>query len=335
MKRKFVVAYPLIIVVLTGIHAPWLCSQEKNLFEEMLRDSLFEEGRIQPVPEKPKEGGKEVRIKDGKVLLNFEDVDITTVLSTISELTGLNFIMGSDIRGTVTIKTAKEIREEDILDFLEIILATYNFTMVRRGDAVRVLPLAEASREGLSTSTGPEIEEDMRRGEKVVTHIIPLTFASSRELASQFKNIISQGGSIIDFEKSNTLVITDYSSNVERILKIIKEIDRRPVAGSTMQTFVHYLENAIADSLSHVLRELFQETGSRSRQTQALFRRTRGDTAGVSGEMMGELNIVADRATNSLVIRTTAPNYEILRETIERLDIMPKQVLIEVLIAEI
>ncbi|MFQ6104233.1 MAG: secretin N-terminal domain-containing protein [Candidatus Glassbacteria bacterium] len=335
MNRKNIVAYPLMVAVLTCVQAAILFSQERNLFEEMLRDSLFEKGRVSPEPEEPKEGEKEVTLKDGKVLLNFEDVDITTVLSTISDLTGLNFIMGSDIRGTVTIKTAKEIREEDVLDFLEIILATYNFTMVRRGDAVRVLPLAEASREGLITSTGTEIGEDLRKGEKVVTHIIPLTYASSKELSSQFRNIISQGGSIIDFEKSNTLVITDYTSNVERILKIIKEVDRRPVAGSTMQTFVHYLENAIADSLAQVLRELFQETGARSRQTPALFRRARGDTAGIRGEMIGELNIVADRATNSLVIRTTPPNYEILRETIDKLDIMPKQVLIEVLIAEI
>lgn len=313
-----------------------LYSQEENPFEQMLRDSLFEGDYPEEEVEPRARTGKEVSIQDGKILLNFEDVDITTVLSTISELTGLNFVIGSDIRGTVTIKTSKEINEEDILDFLEIILATYNFTTVQRGDVVRIVPLAEASREGLSTSSGFELGEDFRKGEKVITHIVPLTYASSRELSAQLKNLISQGGMIISFEKSNTLVITDYSSNVERILRIIREVDRSPVAGSSVQTFVHYLENAIADSLAQVLRELFQETGSRSiRSTPALFRRQRGDTSSAEGDMIGELNIVSDRATNALVIRTTGPNYDILKETIEKLDIMPKQVLIEVLIAEI
>ena len=335
MRKTDLATYLILAAVFLGFSTETLLPQERNIFEEMLRDSIFEVPESQE-PRAAKSGEKEVTLKDGKVLLNFEDVDITTVLSTISDLTGLNFIMGSDIRGQVTIKTAKEIREEDVLDFLEIILATYNFTMVRRGDVIRVVPLAEASREGLATSSGLELEDDLKRGEKVVTQIIPLTFVSSRELAIQFKTMISQGGTVIDFEKSNTLVITDYSSNVERLLKIIRVIDKRPVAGTTMQTFVHYLENAIADSLSRVLRELFQETGSRSRQVaQGLFRRGRADSARYSGEMIGELNIVADRATNSLVIRTTQPNYDVLKETIEKLDVMPKQVLIEVLIAEI
>ncbi len=326
-------AFAVFAVSLLPTH---LFSQEEDLFEQMLRDSIFEEEYPEEEVEAAAPTGKEVSIQDGRVLLNFEDVDITTVLSAISGLTGLNFVIGSDIRGTVTIKTSKEIDEEHILDFLEIVLATYNFTMVHRGDVVRVVPLAEASREGLSTTTGSELEEDLRRGEKVITHIVPLTYASSGELAAQFKNLISQGGMIIDFEKSNTLVITDYSSNVERILKIIRQVDRRPVAGTSVQTFVHYLENAIADSLAQVLRELFQETGRRDvRSAPALFRRQRGDTTAFEGEMLGDLNIVADRATNALVIRTTGPNYDILRETIEKLDIMPKQVLIEVLIAEI
>jgi len=330
-----VATYSILAAVFLGIAAGTLFSQEENIFEQMLRDSIFEVEPEIPESQGIKSGGKEVTVKDGKVLMNFEDVDITTVLSTISDLTGLNFIMGSDIRGQVTIKTAKEIREEDILDFLEIILATYNFTMVRRGDAIRVVPLAEASREGLSTTTGQELGDELKRGEKVVTQIIPLTFVSSRDLAIQFKAMISQGGLIINFEKSNTLVITDYSSNVERILKIIREIDKRPVAGTSMQTFVHYLENAIADSLSQVLRELFQETNSRNKAVPGLFQRMRADSANQSGEMIGELNIVADRATNSLVIRTTQTNYEVLKETIDKLDVMPKQVLIEVLIAEI
>jgi len=335
MRKADLATYLVLAAISLGIATGSLYSQEINPFEEMLRDSIFGGEPLERETEGIKSGGKEVTLKDGKVLLNFEDVDITTVLSTISDLTGLNFIMGSNIRGKVTIKTAKDIREEDIMDFLEIILATYNFTMVRRGDAIRIVPLAEASREGLTTSAGLELGEELMRGEKVVTQIIPLTFVSSRDLVSQFKTMVSQGGSIIAFEKSNTLVITDYSSNVERIIKIIKVIDKRPVAGTTMQTFVHNLENAIADSLAQVLRAVYQETGSRAKVEPQLFRRARPDSSRTSGEMIGELNIVADKATNSLVIRTTLPNYEVLKETINKLDIMPKQVLIEVLIAEI
>ena len=50
---------------------------------------------------------------------------------------------------------------------------------------------------------------------------------------------------------------------------------------------------------------------------------------------MGQTTIVPSLATNSLVIRTAPPNYPLLEETIETLDVRPAQVLLEVLIAEI
>src|SRR2546430_11312451 len=51
--------------------------------------------------------------------------------------------------------------------------------------------------------------------------------------------------------------------------------------------------------------------------------------------LVGRTTIVPDQATNSLVIRTAPPNFSVLQETIEQLDVRPPQVLLEVLIAEV
>ena len=51
--------------------------------------------------------------------------------------------------------------------------------------------------------------------------------------------------------------------------------------------------------------------------------------------LVGRTAIVPDRATNSLVIRTAPPNFSLLEETIEQLDVRPPQVLLEVLILEV
>lgn len=53
------------------------------------------------------------------------------------------------------------------------------------------------------------------------------------------------------------------------------------------------------------------------------------------GELVGATTIVPDERTNSLVIRTAPDNYAAIRETIDRLDVRPLQVLIEVVIAEV
>ena len=54
-----------------------------------------------------------------------------------------------------------------------------------------------------------------------------------------------------------------------------------------------------------------------------------------TGELVGETTIVPDERTNSLVVRTAPQNYPAIRETVERLDVRPLQVLIEVVIAEV
>src|SRR5207245_5725537 len=51
--------------------------------------------------------------------------------------------------------------------------------------------------------------------------------------------------------------------------------------------------------------------------------------------LVGRTTIVPDQATNALVIRTAPPNFSVLQETIEQLDVRPPQVLLEVLIAEV
>jgi general secretion pathway protein D len=54
-----------------------------------------------------------------------------------------------------------------------------------------------------------------------------------------------------------------------------------------------------------------------------------------TGGLVGQTIIVPDQATNALVIRTAPPNFPVLQETIDQLDVRPPQVLLEVLIAEV
>jgi general secretion pathway protein D len=63
--------------------------------------------------------------------------------------------------------------------------------------------------------------------------------------------------------------------------------------------------------------------------------RSSGGTVSISATLHAPVQIVSDESTNSLVIRAVDPDYEIVRQAIEALDLRPRQVLIEVLIAEV
>ncbi len=311
-------------------------SEDEQLFEGFGLEEPTSGGRGEEGDES-REGEKEIRVRDGKyVFLNFEDVDIATVLSNISELVGLNYVMGRDIRGTITVKTSQEIPISELSAFVESILNVYNMAVVPSGNVMKVLPLSEATRRGVMTGSGFVLEGVGEGEERVITQIIPLRYITSNEVSTQLRNILSQGGSIIEFQRVNTIVITDYAKNVDRMLKIISEIDIPTVGATTPQIFVYYLENSNADSLVRVLTQLFQERSARrTGQRGGRQQRAPADTLGLSGVTTGGLTIVADRATNSLVIRTSRQVFELLKPTIEMLDIMPLQVLIEVMIAEI
>ncbi|KPK79764.1 MAG: hypothetical protein AMS25_11470 [Gemmatimonas sp. SM23_52] len=55
---------------------------------------------------------------------------------------------------------------------------------------------------------------------------------------------------------------------------------------------------------------------------------------GLQAEVRGEVTIVPDISTNSLLIRAVPADFEVIREAVEHLDVRPLQVMIEVLIAE-
>ena len=154
---------------------------------------------------------------------------------------------------------------------------------------------------------------------------------------------------------------------VEHWVSVLDTVD----TGAEAQVFVYYLENAKAEELAGVLGSLYGEgkadssrtgrqpltperqrrgesmsstssrdrsRGSRSRDREPLSRRKEAGaagSAGFAGMLQGELTIVTDETTNSLIIRALPADYVAIKETIQKLDIVPKQVLIEVLIAEV
>ena len=119
--------------------------------------------------------------------------------------------------------------------------------------------------------------------------------------------------------------------------------------------FVHYIQNGVASDIVAVLEGLFsggtkkvvdqekdkvQPLGKtlldnqRQKRAAAAKLKARRGTA-VSGTLEGEVTFVVDETTNSILVRATGNDYRKIKPVIEKLDIYPKQVLIEVTIAEV
>lgn len=124
------------------------------------------------------------------------------------------------------------------------------------------------------------------------------------------------------------------------------------------QVFIYFVENGKAEEIGDVLNQVYSDAGPQrtttSRDTQSRTRqdarnrtqqaqssrtsRTRSSSLGGQEEsslLEGEVSIVVDIPTNSIIVRAIPRDYEIIRQTMAQLDRIPRQVLIEVLIAEV
>jgi len=170
------------------------------------------------------------------------------------------------------------------------------------------------------------------------------TSKSSRSKRSPNKSgTVSGGGSemnaiMIPDTRSNSLIVFSLRKDLEFIREIIGILDVDIYVSK--KAYIYYVENGIASDLSSLLEAVFQGQESSSSSIRRSSGSSRGGTSGgksIGGkaEIQGEVSIVADERTNSLIIVTAPVNYPYIEQTIKKLDIMPKQVLIEVLIVDV
>ncbi|HMK77655.1 MAG TPA: type II secretion system secretin GspD [Thermodesulfobacteriota bacterium] len=192
--------------------------------------------------------------------------------------------------------------------------------------------------------------------------IYPVLNADVTEVAKEMERIFSSfevstksargvGITFTPITRINSLLVVSSIPNIfEKVEGWLKELDRIPGEGSKLSVFVYYVQNAKAKDLADVLKEVFikakekkVEKGGAPAETTPRGAKpaptpTTPPAPGkeeVGGVPEGEIGIVVDEPTNSLLIKAFHRDYRAILETIKKLDIYPKQVLIEVLLAEV
>jgi len=149
---------------------------------------------------------------------------------------------------------------------------------------------------------------------------------------------------------NSLLVISSIPHIFEKVEAWLRELDKTPSEGTKLSVFVYYVQNAKAKDLADVLKQIFVATKEKRPEfrervvtPEPAQRSVRPTTPAPSAPPKeeaaavpeGEINIVVDESNNALVIRAFQRDYRSILETIKKLDIYPKQVLIETMLAEI
>ena len=305
------------------------------------------------------------------VRINYVNADLPDVIRSLAAVLNVNVVLTGVPSRRITFQTPQPVPAPQVGAVLEAILESQGLVLVQSGPVAQVMPEANRPSTG-PVRVGKDLPSPPPLG--IVTQIIPLEFIRAEEGVTLLKQVASKNARLEVVPRSNSVLITDRGVNIARYLDLLRQLDVRTGGEEGLRVYVYPLKHASAAELATTLGQLFgatvstpaprqrvqalegrslssELTGFRRREVESLQQRaamappvvppapappTGAESAQAQTQgLVGRTTIVPDQATNSLVIRTAPPNFSVLQQTIDELDIRPPQVLLEVLIAEV
>ncbi len=298
-------------------------------------------------------------VKRGDVSFNFDDADVYSVIQTIfGDVLKVNYIIDPRVKGRVNFRSVAPVSKEDVLPLMEVILRLNGVGIVEEGGLYRIVPIGDLPKEPAPVGMGRDPEAIVVTG-KARLQVVPIKYIQSSEMTRILTPFMSASAVIVDVPKSNHIVIIDTDANVKRLLQLVDTFDNEKLKQVTPRVFVYAVQNSKAKDVAALLQQIFQKGGAASTVSKTT---TTGTTTTTpqrppipgqptppatpstqisTGPSTGEAlvsditRIIPDEVTNSIIVLATPEDYAFIYETIQKIDIMPRQVMLEGLIVQV
>ncbi len=248
----------------------------------------------------------------GSVVMNFNDVDISTMVKFISELTGKNFVLDERVKGKISVFSPAKLSTDEAFSLFTSVLELKGFTLVQAGKFYKIVPAGSAKQSGMTLLTSGE---RIPMSDTYMARVFPLEQISSQEALTFLQPLVSKDGHIGSFGPANMLLVMDTAGNLQKIADILHLIDtpQRREGGELV-----YLKHGSADNIASVLREWLAGKGNHTA--------TPGGT-GASQQAIsaGSIQVIADTRLNALLLFGTEQDKQDVRKMIAMLDVAPPQ----------
>ena len=233
---------------------------------------------------------------EGAVTLSFSNADIESVASVLAKATGQTILVDPKVKGTINLISNRPLTKLKAIDAFSTALRTSGFALVDVNGVYRVVPEADAKLISNSVTTGKSKQE----GDQIITRVFKLNFESANNLLPVLRPLVSPNNTINAYPGNNTIVITDYASNIQRIGQLIESIDAP--TSSDVQSIK--LNHAIATDMATILSKVL-------------------DTASTGGaDPSLKTMILAEPRSNSILVRgASAERIRQIRVLVARLDV--------------
>ena len=233
--------------------------------------------------------------------INLRDVDIPTLIETVSRITGKNFVVDPRVKGKVTVITNSDMDADELYETFLSILQVHGFSAVPSGaNLIKVVPSNQAKQQpvpvvGEEEDRKPKNRRTKRNADELITRVIRVEHVPAAMLVPILRPLVPSTGQLQAYGPSNTILISDRAANIERLIKVIKRMDR----ADDEELEVIPLKFASAKDLAQTIQTLQKSSikGARSKN-----------------------KISADVRTNSLLLSGDKSSRQQVRKIIAKLD---------------
>jgi len=226
-----------------------------------------------------------------EITLNLKDADIRALISTVSKFTGKNFIIDPRVKAKVTVISANTLTPEAVYEVFLSVLQVHGYAAVPTGSVIKIVPEVNAKQGPLPLS----VKGESYSADELITKIVQLQHVPASQLVPILRPLVPQQGHLAAYNPTNTLIITDHSGNIQRLMKIISGVDRP----DSDELEIIPLKHASASELVRILNSL------------------KGTAAKDAGNLV---KLAADDRTNSILVTGDRASRLKTRATISYLD---------------
>lgn len=251
---------------------------------------------------------------------DFPNVEITDVIKAISELTGKNFIIDSTVRGKITILAPSKITVAEAYKAFLSALAINGFTVVPSGGFLKIRNARSAQRDNIDTYSGAYYPNS----DQMITKIIHLKHITADTVQQQLRLLTSSYGEMSAYNPTNSLIISDFGANIDRVMKILNQLD---VPGFEDQLEVVGIKYRKSKDIADLIDKVVNKGEKKSNTTPGGFssgvpRFSPSNSRGGSGGQQGAnyFLVFPDDPTNSLIVIGNRAGINRVKKLIAQLD---------------
>jgi general secretion pathway protein D len=237
-------------------------------------------------------------IPPGQELVNMdfpEKTEIRDIVRAVALWTGKNVILDSNVSGKIQIISPKRVTKEEAYQAFLSALNVLRLTTVETGKILKIVPISTAVRGNLRTFLGSKWTP---LTDEIITQIVPLKYVDAKSIQTTLSKIVT-ANSMVAYDKTNTLIISDSGYKVRRILDILELIDVQGQQPQVQFVPIRYADaKTINDRVSEILK---------------------ANSAG--GGSYGAFKLMVDERTNSVIVFGPPRTIADVQSLIKKFDI--------------